>query len=190
MKLKLTRAQRAGFFGSDRWPVLAGKGKAPVSVGYVHKLSTRLSFEVVRVQHPKPGEWKLEYHVTDDREQRFYLLPTARTLQTDEAGKFVPMPPEEEIGYTRNPRRVRGDWLRTVPPNLHNVMTMKSRLQSAEYNQRERATELAKQDARTLTAMIKGAVTDAVKMGADPQPMLRDLYKTLEAHQEPDSRAA
>ena len=133
-KLKLTSAQRRAFFSRDRKvarPTLAGEGKCPVEVGYVHRLSSRVSFEVTKVSH-KHGKWSIEYHVTDDREEWCFLLPTARTLATDRAGKLLPMAPEEEIGYTRNPKLRHADEVRSVPPDVQNVIDMQAKLTRAQ----------------------------------------------------------
>lgn len=133
--LKLTQAQRAGFFTRDKsvpWPVLAGEGVPPVKAGYVHKLSSRMSIEIIRV-HIKRGRWRLEYKLHDDRDPKFYLMPGGVTLETDEKGNLTDtMPPEEEIGYTQNPKRRRLDPLPTVPPDVQNVITMRAKLEGAQ----------------------------------------------------------
>lgn len=134
MSLKLTREQRRRFFSRDKrdpWPELGGEGVPPVQVGYVHTLSTRLSFQVTKVNRRR-GRWSLEYRIIDDREEAFYLIPAARSLPIDERGNVTPMAPEEEIGYTRDPRRARADYMRSVPPNLQNVYSMQAKLTRAE----------------------------------------------------------
>lgn len=134
-KLHLTREQREAFFSRDRsvpWPKLAGDGPPPIERGYVHRLSSRLSIEVTKVSRTKRGGWEAEYRIYDDREERFYLLPTARTLPVDERGNVTPMAPEEEIGYTRNPRKGRADQVPSVPPDLQNVYSMQAKLRQAE----------------------------------------------------------
>lgn len=136
-KLKLSKAQRAAFF-ARQWPKLAGDGPPPVEVGYLHRLSSRLSFEVVKVNRTKRGGWQLDYRVTDDREENFYLVPMQSSLERmaraprDEDRLPVLGAPEEDIGYTRDPRRSRMDPLKAVPPNIQNVIAMRAKLESAQ----------------------------------------------------------
>lgn len=157
--LRLTRDQRSRFFSRDKnvaRPVLAGEGKVPVPVGYVHQLSPRLSFEVVRV-HLKRGKWRLEYVIHDDRENPFYLLPTGRSVPLDEKGNVTPMPAEEEIGYSRNPLAPRADRARSVPPDVQNVIDMQAKLHRAE---RPQSTSELRSQERSIRARLHEAMKD------------------------------
>lgn len=150
-RLKLTAGQRRAFFAGE-WPVLAGDGLAPVSAGYVHRLSSRLSLTVERV-HIRKGRWRLEYSVLDDRDERFYLVPMMTSLERmakaplGDDGLPEMGPPEEDLGYTRDPRRVRADEGPALRPDLQTVIEMRSRLTTGQRNvgsadqrrQRERA---------------------------------------------------
>lgn len=155
--LRLTRDQRRRFFSRDKnvgHPVLAGEGKVPVAAGYVHQLSPRLSFEIIRV-HLKRGRWRLEYVIHDDRENPFYLLPTGRSVPLDEKGNVTPMPPEEEIGYSRNPLAPRADRARSVPPDVQNVIDMQAKLHQAE---RPKSTSELRSQERSVRAELHRAM--------------------------------
>lgn len=192
MKLSLTRVQRAAFFSRDKtvaWPTLAGEGVPPVKVGYVHRLSSRLSFEVTKVSF-KNGKWSLEYKIHDDREECFYLLPTARSVPIDERGNVTPMAPEEEIGYSRNPKSPRADYLRSVPPNVQNVIDMQARLASAERRREDDPEREAKEDLRRVNAEVKELIKRAVKMGIDPSSIIAPIAREVQEQHRQLSEAA
>jgi hypothetical protein len=177
-ELRLTRQQRAAFFAGN-WPRLAGKGAAPVKAGYTCQLSTRLSFEVIRVHH-KRGRWRLEYQVTDDRDQRYWLLPGNVSLRTDERGALMPAPPEEDVGYTRNPKRARLDPLPAVPPDVHNVLRMRAKLSDIKYNEANRSRALAQQQSRQLARKLRRLQANAAKHGVDIAPTLARMIAEAE----------
>lgn len=176
--MKLTRKQRAQFFARD-WPLLAGKGKPPCEPGYVHHLSTRLWFTVTNVRLTRGG-WRLVYKVYDDREEPFHLMPTAASFPTNERGQMVDdLPPEEEIGYTRNPKRRTIDPLRSVPPNVQNVIRMRARLQHAQRYQSEKAEQAARDDVRRFAARVRDVTVRAARMGVDTVPIIARLEREL-----------
>lgn len=179
-KLNLTSKQRAAFFSRDKsvaWPTLAGLGIPPVQVGYVHRLSSRLSFEITKVSF-KNGRWSLDYKITDDREERYYLMPGAVSFQTDEKGHLLgDMPPEEEIGYTQNPKKVRADTAPSVPPNVQNVLVMRAKLHDAEHDAEHRSDRVAEQRGKQLTNQLRRLQLDAAKCGVDIAPRLVQMIQ-------------
>lgn len=186
-KLRLTRAQRRGLFSRDKsvpWPVLAGEGVPPVAVGYTHTLSSRLRIEVTKVNRRR-NRWTLEYLVHDDRETGFYLLPAARSLPVDEKGNVTPMPPEEEIGYSKNPKAPRADRARTVPTSVQNVIDMQGRLHQAERpaSQAERNAQ-----ARSVREKLHQAL-DGLTPSAQTALLAR-IERDIAEAQEQDAEAA
>lgn len=174
--MKLTREQRRRFFARD-WPVLAGKGKPPCEVGHVQHLSPRLWFEVTKVRLI-PGGWRLIYKVYDDREEPFYLMPSSTSFPTNERGQMLEsLPAEEEIGYTRNPKRRTIDPLRAVPPDVQNVIRMRARLEDAQ--RAETHEDRTKRDLRSLTAQIRETAIRMARNGVDPGPWLTDLQRQV-----------
>lgn len=197
MSLRLTRAQRAAFFSRDKsvaWPTLAGEGKAPVQAGYVHRLSSRLSIEITKVSH-KRGKWSAEYKLHDDREEPLYLVPMQSSLERtarapkDEHGQPIIGAPEEEIGYTRDPRRRRADYLCSVPPDVQSVIDMRARLDMA-VGDAERAEEATKRQLRSLTSALKENAVLMARQGLDTTPMLAEIQRVMELYAEQTKDAA
>jgi hypothetical protein len=187
--VKLTGKQRDAFFAGE-WPVLAGEGKPPLSRGDTHALSSRLSFEVLRV-HLKRGRWRLEYRVIDDRDVRYWLLPAAASFLTDDdSGELSDLlPAEEEIGYTRSSRRRRADHLPTVAPRLQNVYSLRGRLNNAEHKRTTDPMAEARRDVARVAGEMRELAKRAVKMGADPMQSLGPIAREVRAQHEQLSRA-
>lgn len=183
MTLSLTRGQRAACF-AGRWPHLSGVGPCPAKAGYVYSLSSRLSIEITGVRRLKRGRWMLQYVVHDRRPDRdLYLLPTARSLKTDERGATLPMPAEEELCYTGNPKRKVLD-AGTVPLDYQDVVRMQARNQAAKRTieaRTERAEELAREDARRVASWLRAAVIQAARIGIDPTLMLARVQREIAA---------
>lgn len=190
-KIKLSAKERMAFFAKD-WPELAGSGPAPPLEGASYALSTRLSFTVDKVHRTKKG-WRLEYSVIDDREERYFLLPTAQNLGIDEeTGQIAHLPAEEEIGYTKNPARRRADPLMAVPPNVQKVFEMRSRLQEAQAVDEdiERAELRNRQQVRAINRALTEYVVWAARNGVSAAPVFAQMEKMIRGLDESREEAA
>lgn len=194
-KIKLTADERRAFFRRD-WPRLGGEGKPPaIPRGMRVELSSRLSFEVQTLHRVRKGRaWEIEYKVIDDREERFYLMPSAANFEKrDETGKQIEvdiedLPPEEEIGYTRNPKRRTVDEQPCVPPNIQKVIDARSRLAQAERLEKEEQTH--RENAQVAGRRLKDVCTRMVRLGIDPTPMLADFQRQIEQAEQEMQEAA
>lgn len=180
-RIRLTAKERHAFFARD-WPLLAAEGKPPELTQRHYRLSPRLAFTITRIHRTRKG-YRLEYDVVDDREERFFLLPAAMSVPpTDERGEFIDgaLPPEEEIGYTQNPKRRRCDELPTVRPNVQSVLSMRARLTQAERT--DHGEELAKRQARSINENVRDVLLQRARLGLPADsPALADLHRALEA---------
>lgn len=177
-KVKLSARERSAFFAGN-WPELADQGKPPELTERHYALSSRLSFTVRGIHRTKKG-YRLEYDVVDDREERFHLLPASASFPTDERGQpLADMPPEEEIGYTRNPKRRVVDDLPTVRPDTQKVLAMRSRLSRAQTDSRQE--EMFERQCKNFANAIRGMGREAAKSGVDAGTLLAPLLKEYEA---------
>ncbi len=183
-KIKLSADERAAFFARD-WPELAGSGKPPQLTERHYALSSRLSFTVRLIHRTRKG-WRLEYDVTDDREERFHLLPTATSFPTDERGQPLEgLPPEEEIGYTRNPKRTTIDPLCAVPPNVQNVLSMRAKLSDTQRRRDDDPEAEAERDLQRVQAEVRALAKRATRLGIDPLIALAPVARAIEqSHEE------
>lgn len=177
-KIKLSAGERRAFFQRD-WPELAGKGESPDLVQTRYALSSRLSFTVDKIHRHRKG-WRLEYSVVDDREERFYLLPAGVKLDVSEDG-IPQLLPEEEIGYTRNPKRRHVDELPTVTPDVQKVLDMRSRLQAAQRidEDQEMAERRNRQQARSINRALTQYAVWAARNGVSVAPLFAQIEKLL-----------
>lgn len=189
-KIKLSADERAAFFARD-WPELAGSGKPPQLTERHYALSSRLSFTVRLIHRTRKG-WRLEYDVIDDREERFMLLPSATSFPTDERGQPLEgLPPEEEIGYTRNPKRRTIDELPAVRPDVQNVIGMRSRLSDTQRRRLDDAEVEAERDLQRFQAELRELTKRAAKMGVDPLHAMAPVARAIrEAQDALDEKAA
>lgn len=180
----LTAEQRKEFF-AGRWPELAGLGKPPEIVRHRYELSDRLAFSVSIPRRTRKG-WRLEVTIHDDRDERYYLLRTGSGLAVDERGRPLDeMPPEEDIGYTRNPKR-KGviDPEPGVRPDIQNVLVMRAKLQDATYDSEERQGDQVERDLRRLNDQLRDLARRAVKLGVDPTITLAPIARQIDAQHE------
>lgn len=172
-QIKLSGKERAAFFAGD-WPSLGGEGKPPaIPKDLQTRLSSRLSFVTVTVHRLRRGrekgwDWELQYRVIDDREERFHLTPAAAFFETDETGNLLDMPPEEEIGYTRNPKKKTIDELPSVPPDVQKVIDTRARLERVQTERSEDPEGQAVADLQNVNRELRELVKRATKMGMDP----------------------
>lgn len=187
----LTAEQRKEFF-AGRWPELAGLGKPPEIVRHRYELSDRLAFTVSIPRRTRKG-WRLEVTIHDDREERYFLLRTGSGLALDERGRPLDeMPPEEDIGYTRNPKREGViDPEPGVRPDIQNVLVMRAKLQDHGYDRDHRAEQEAERHLQRAQAEVRELVKRAVHLGVDPALALARVVKAVEeSHDELEDRAA
>ena len=190
-KITLSARERMAFFARD-WPELAGSGKPPPDLeGVSYALSSRLSFIVDKVHRTKKG-WRLDYSVLDDREDRYFLLPSAANLEVDgETGQIAHLPAEEEIGYTKNPTRRRADPLPAVAPNVQKVFDMRSRLQAAQAVDEdvERAELRNRQQVRAINRALTEYVVWAARNGVSAAPVFAQMDKLIRGLEEEQEAA-
>jgi len=176
-KIKLTQNERQAFFDGD-WPELADQGKPPELTQHHYALSSRLSFTVRTIHRTKKG-YRLEYDVIDDREERFLLMPAAATIPIDDDGQMLEgLPPEEEIGYTRNPKRRVVDELPTVRPDTQKVLAMRARLSRSQTTDRQE--EMFERQCKSFANSIRGMGREAARAGIDAGTLLAPLLREYE----------
>lgn len=181
-ELRLTPEQRKAFF-AGRWPELVGTGKPPELTKLRYELSDRLAL-TVRVHRSRKG-WRLEPTIHDDRDERYFLLASSTGLAVDERGRpLEAVPPEEDIGYTRNPKREAiVDASPAVRPDVQNVLDMRARLHDSEYDREQRAEREAERDLQRVQAEVRELAKRAVRMGVDPMVAMAPIAKAIERAQ-------
>lgn len=168
--LRLTREQRAAFF-DGAWPRLKGEGTFPGEEGQVVRLSSRLAFRIEEVRTPASGGWSLSYTVLDQRPDRDRYLGPAPVVSEGEA-LTKRWHPDEELGYTGNPKTALADAGTCVDPDYLELLTKDSARRWALYRHREKLMEAVGQQQRALANHLKRLLMDAAKTGVDITPIL------------------
>ena len=167
--MRLTRKQRAAFFAGD-CPSISGEGECPVAPGDVIRLSSKVTFTVVRVKRKVKGKWRLSYVVHDKRDPVRNLRRTPadtpdydaiREAYAPENFKWDELPvvrerrnvdPAEDSAYTGRGIGLVEDAGEAPPPEF--IASILDGTYAERQRKRKKALEKARQAARELRELI------------------------------------
>ena len=196
-KLTLNREQRRRLFAGEA-PKITGEGQCPVQKGYVHRLSSNLSFKVVGITQAR-DRWTLTVEVTDKRDP-VRLLRRTPTVHFDRVKDDL-----DEYGYPSEPtpealrEAARDSAYTSAPSSLSSAgeavddQTLQRFAGKAAENRRiTRSEEIAKREDRSRLERLRNAQRAARErgIGEDELGVIEEQVRKLERKLDNGSAAA